>query len=330
MKKNQLKIILGITCAIIGLAGCSKKPTTNQQPTTTLVENPVVEEPETKVEEPEPTVEEPVTEEPTQVDTSNLTNEEWFNSLNLDSVAFFLINSDTKERRILKNGGHYYTSEGDEFVQSSANGWEYKNSDINSIIFHYDRIEEFSSTNLLYFQIIYDELKSREDTEISYIFDNKGKEVTFTFYISYGDSSNDYVEDGVEAENPVTEEPVAVDTSKLSDEEWVEYLNLDTYTFIVINTITGERRVLNDGEHYTLVKGDKFGDFLPEGWIFRDASAMRPYIVDYIDEIPLCTFYELDYSKIPDDYEWKGVVTDEACSNDVSATVYITVDPSLK
>ena len=185
MKKNQLKIILGITCVIIGLAGCSSKPTTNQQTTTTVVENPVVEEPETKVEEPEPTVEEP-------------------------------------------------------------------------------------------------EPEVQEHAEVA-----------------------------------------------LSTEEWIESLNLDTYTFIVINTITGEKRVLNDGEHYTLVEGDKFGYFLPEGWTFCDTSAMRPYTVDVIDE-PLCVFLVLDYSNVPDDYEWKGVVEDEKFENKTSNTIYLTVDPSLK
>ena len=128
----------------------------------------------------------------------------------------------------------------------------------------------------------------------------------------------------VEEPEPEVEEHAEV---ALSTEEWIESLNLDTYTIIVINTITREKRVLNDGEHYTLVKGDKFGYFLPEGWTFKDAS--MSYINGFIDE-PLCTFFELDYSNIPNDYEWKDVVEDERFENDATVTVYITVDPSLK
>ena len=142
MKKNQLKIILGITCAIIGLAGCSKKPTTNQQPTTTVVENPVVEEPETKVEEPEPTVEEPAVEEPEPeveepvedsdelivVDTSNLPEEAWLESLDADVPVVLIINDITGKRCILNTGAHYTLVEGDNFIifYTEEEGWKAK------------------------------------------------------------------------------------------------------------------------------------------------------------------------------------------------------------
>lgn len=69
---------------------------------------------------------------------------------------------------------------------------------------------------------------------------------------------------GVQETVEETEEVPAVE--KLPNTAWVAQLNLDKPTFLIFNDTTGERKVLEDGQEYTLVEGDELAIWRPQDW----------------------------------------------------------------
>ncbi len=96
------------------------------------------------------------------------------------------------------------------------------------------------------------------------------------------------------------EEQVEDDMSDLSNEQWVMSLNVERPTFLVFNSITGERKALEDGAEYTLVEGDEFGITFPRRWL-RQGNNITFY--NSVEFKYNCAMFELNYDVIDEKTE---------------------------
>ncbi len=127
------------------------------------------------------------------------------------------------------------------------------------------------------------------------------------------------VEESTE-EMVVEEEQVEDDTANLSNEQWVESLNLQTGTFLIFNDITGERKVLEDGQEYTLLEGDQLAFWWPLDWLlFKDDITL------YTDEDLkyTCRVYNLNLNVISDKTKFYAQCTDEN-EQKITTIVYLS------
>lgn len=123
------------------------------------------------------------------------------------------------------------------------------------------------------------------------------------------------------AETTVEEEQAEDATENLSDEEWFHSLNLDGAWFMIFNEITGERKLLENGEHYTLLEGDELASWYPLDWKFVGLNPMELYgdLENRFD----CIFIDLSNKQISEDTKLTLYVKDTD-GNEVQATVYLS------
>lgn len=120
-----------------------------------------------------------------------------------------------------------------------------------------------------------------------------------------------------------TEEAIVEEeqVEELSDEEWFKSLNLTDARFMIFNNITGERKLLENGQQYTLLEGDELASWYPGEWKFigLEPSVLRNNIEARFG----CVFIDLNYDQIGDNSELTLHVQD-ADGNDVYATIYLS------
>lgn len=137
------------------------------------------------------------------------------------------------------------------------------------------------------------------------------------------------VEESVAVQQSVEEEKTAVEESteeaiveeELSDEEWFESLNLTDARFMIFNDITGERKLLENGQQYTLLEGDELAFWFPIDEIFVELNPSILY--NDIESKFTCVFIDLNYDQIGNNSELILHVED-ADGNDVYATIYLS------
>lgn len=123
------------------------------------------------------------------------------------------------------------------------------------------------------------------------------------------------VQGDVEETAEVSEDP----TANLSNEEWVESLNLDRAVFLVFNSITNERKVLEDGQEYTLAEGDELAYIYPLDWEnagFKPLSIYKNFEFKY-----KCVFMDLDYDSMDNNTEIV-ISFKDADGNEAHTTLY--------
>ena len=108
---------------------------------------------------------------------------------------------------------------------------------------------------------------------------------------------------------------------QLSDEEWFKSLNLDTARFMIFNDVTGERKLLEEGEQYTLLEGDVLAFWYPLDWKLVDLAPIGLYtnVKNNFD----CLFLDLYYDHIGENSELTLHVQD-ANGNDVYTNVFLS------
>ncbi len=121
-------------------------------------------------------------------------------------------------------------------------------------------------------------------------------------------------------EESVEESEVSVEN--LSNEEWVKSLNPDKAIFIIFNDITGERKVLEDGQEYKLMEGDELGFTYPRQSMFP----IRYPIYCYTDtEIKYrCMIFNLNLDAITTNTEVRIICERRDTGEEVETTVYLS------
>lgn len=144
------------------------------------------------------------------------------------------------------------------------------------------------------------------------------------------------VEETVEVQKPVKEETAVVEesteeetveevqvedpTANLSNEEWVQSLNLQKGTFLIFNDTTGERKVLEDGQEYTLLEGDQLAFWWPLDWMLL----MENYSLFHSSELKYaCSVYDLNLDAISEKTEFSVICSNENNEN-VTITIYLS------
>ncbi|MBR1930471.1 MAG: hypothetical protein IJ833_03210 [Lachnospiraceae bacterium] len=147
--------------------------------------------------------------------------------------------------------------------------------------------------------------------------------------VTESSTSETVAEETASVEEPieVVEEPVedADPTSKLSIEEWLDSLDLETATFLVINNETGKKTVLKNGEHYTLQEGDVLAAGYPEDvdWLYCGDSnndlykSVEPMYNSYV--------FTLNYDQIKEDTEFTVSLGITDKGEYYYATVYLSI-----
>ena len=118
----------------------------------------------------------------------------------------------------------------------------------------------------------------------------------------------------------ITEEQTVDAMANLSNEEWVKSLNVERPTFLVFNSITGERKALEDGAEYTLVEGDELAIETPKLW-FWNGDNIELYST--LDKKYNCIVYTLNYELIDKNTEFTVTYLNPDNEN-VTATVYLS------
>lgn len=127
-KKSSIFFLTLATAAI--MTGCGQtKDNVDVEPKQTVeqevVESSIAVSEETVV---EPTVESEVAEETVEEpDASNLSNEDWVKSLDLETITFLIFNDTTGERKVLEDRQEYQLLEGDELAAWGPGKWMIKN-----------------------------------------------------------------------------------------------------------------------------------------------------------------------------------------------------------
>lgn len=138
------------------------------------------------------------------------------------------------------------------------------------------------------------------------------------------DVSEEVAEESMEesTEEAVVEETEPeVDTSQLTNEEWVDYLDVKRPTFLVFNAITGERKAFEDGAEYTLVEGDELAIKTPSRWSWKKDNNILLY--DSSEYKYNCVVYSLNYDLIGENTEF--TVTYENRDEElVPVTIYLS------
>ncbi|MBR1930472.1 MAG: hypothetical protein IJ833_03215 [Lachnospiraceae bacterium] len=283
-------IILGIILMVSASNKKKQQATTPDISSVTVVEDEIAKpepysKPEHTSEDTADTLDEPVEVVEDEDPTTKLSNEEWIESLNLQFPTFMVLNNKTGKKRTLKFQEQYTLQDGDELAISSQPDLSYY-GDNNSDLYE---SKEFMYDSYL-FKLKYDKIK--ENTEFTVVFVNdEGEMKGSTVYLSVGnieivESTEETVED--------------VDISSFSDDEWVQYLvenSLKKLTFLVFNKNTGERKVLEDGQQYTLQDGDELAINWPNG----DWGVSLGFTPG--------EFYEFDRN----DYYYSGVLNMDNC-----------------
>jgi len=144
------------------------------------------------------------------------------------------------------------------------------------------------------------------------------------------------VEQSVEVQQPEKEETIVVEesteepvveveqvedpTANLSNEEWVQSLNLQTGTYLIFNDTTGERKVLEDGQEYTFLEGDQLAFWWPLDWKIKN----RRTNLSYESELKYdCSFMYFNNDEIGERTELI-IDVDDAEGNRLSFTVYLS------
>ncbi len=110
------------------------------------------------------------------------------------------------------------------------------------------------------------------------------------------------------------------DTANLSNGEWVDSLNVERPTFLVFNSITGERKALEDGAEYTLVEGDEFGITAPQRWLWQGDNITFYNSVEFKYN---CSMFELNYDMIDEKTEFTTTYNNRD-DEPVTVTVYLS------
>ena len=118
----------------------------------------------------------------------------------------------------------------------------------------------------------------------------------------------------------VEEEQVEDPTANLSNEEWVKSLNLQTGTYLIFNDTTGERKVLEDGQEYTLLEGDQLAFWWPLDWKIKNRRTNLLYESELKYD---CSFMYFNNDEIGERTELI-IDVDDADGNRLSFTVYLS------
>lgn len=129
------------------------------------------------------------------------------------------------------------------------------------------------------------------------------------------------VEETKEVQQPAEEAIVEETVEELSDEEWFKSLNLTDARFMIFNSTTGERKLLENGQQYTLFEGDILAYWYPLDWMIVDLTPSGLY--KDVESKFTCIFINLNYDKIGENSELTLHVKD-ADGNDVYVTVYLS------
>lgn len=144
------------------------------------------------------------------------------------------------------------------------------------------------------------------------------------------------VEESAEVQQPAEEETVVVEesteeaiveeeqvedsTANLSNEEWVQSLNLQTGTYLIFNDTTGERKVLEDGQEYKMLETDVLAFWWPLDWKLRNERIGISFENKAKYE---CMLLYLNYEEIQEKTE---VIMDveDANGNEIPFTIYLS------
>lgn len=120
------------------------------------------------------------------------------------------------------------------------------------------------------------------------------------------------VEETVEVETEVVEETVesAVETESveetvenLSNEEWFKKLNSDTMVLVLFNDTTDERKILEDGQEYTVLETDELAIWYPFEWngiaSIDDMSLYNDIFLKYN-----CIVYDINFDAVAEKTEF--------------------------
>lgn len=143
--------------------------------------------------------------------------------------------------------------------------------------------------------------------------------------IEMGNIADDVTEESIatkEQAQAMVEDVVEDSMENLTNEEWVQSLNVQVPTFLVFNENTGERKVLENGQEYVLMEGDEIGFIGPKG---AKLLALEEYVILYTDsEIKNgCLVYYIDWNLIGKKTEFtRKCKTEEG--EILSVTVYLS------
>lgn len=179
MSKNKI-LLISVILSMCLLGGCGKEAEI-VEPEAITTETVVEEEPavENETEEAvaeettEETAEEVIIEDP----NTDLSNEEWVESLNFEKPTFLIFNDATGKRKVLEDSQEYKMSETDVLAFKGPLNWELTNM-ATSISFDTE-----VKYKCMIMRLSYDELE--ENTEVIAEFkDPSGDNVTITIYLS--------------------------------------------------------------------------------------------------------------------------------------------------
>lgn len=111
--------------------------------------------------------------------------------------------------------------------------------------------------------------------------------------------------------------------ASLSNEEWVDALNIQMPTFIIFNEVNGNRQVLENGQKYTLQEGDLLAVETPPRTYMGGMT--DDYILCPDSEIKYgCRVFYLNWNYITIDTEFTLRYTHEETEEKADVTVYLS------